>query len=52
HDVALVSLLKPSSWKLNTFWDGCRVYEEPKDTRFMLMKYLIRGAYITGVWAK
>ncbi|KAJ7143960.1 hypothetical protein C8R44DRAFT_915780, partial [Mycena epipterygia] len=44
HDVALVSMLKPSSWKPNTFWDGCRVYEESKETRFMLMKYLVRGA--------
>ncbi|KAJ7105516.1 hypothetical protein C8R44DRAFT_639068, partial [Mycena epipterygia] len=47
HDVALVSMLKPSSWKPNTFWDGCRVYEEPKETRFVLMKYLIRGAYMS-----
>ncbi|KAJ7690524.1 hypothetical protein B0H17DRAFT_936046, partial [Mycena rosella] len=25
HDVTLVSMLKPSSWKPNTVWDGCRV---------------------------
>ncbi|KAJ7082342.1 hypothetical protein C8R43DRAFT_909683, partial [Mycena crocata] len=46
HDVALVSMLKHSSWRPNTFWDGCRIYEEPQDTHFIFMKYFIRGAYM------
>ncbi|KAJ7655481.1 hypothetical protein B0H17DRAFT_904071, partial [Mycena rosella] len=46
HDVALVSMLKPSSWKPNTVWDACRVYEEPKQTQLIFMKYLMRGVYM------
>lgn len=46
YDVALVSMLKSSSWKPNTVWDGCRVYEEPKETQLLSMKYLVRGAYM------
>lgn len=49
YDIALVSMLKSSSWKPNTVWDGCCVYEEPKETRLMFMKYLIRGAYMWPV---
>ncbi|KAJ7651825.1 hypothetical protein B0H17DRAFT_1269904 [Mycena rosella] len=51
HDVALVNMLKPSSWKPNTVWEGCRVYEEPKETQFLFIKYLIRGAYMCTVYA-
>ncbi|KAJ7082343.1 hypothetical protein C8R43DRAFT_1092786 [Mycena crocata] len=50
HDVALVSMLKHSSWRPNTFWDGCRIYEEPQDTHFIFMKYFIRGAYMAPVF--
>ncbi|KAJ7696268.1 hypothetical protein B0H17DRAFT_929612 [Mycena rosella] len=50
HDIALVSMLKPSSWKPNTVWDGCRVYEEPKQTRLIFMKYLIQGVYMCPVF--
>ncbi|KAJ6483463.1 hypothetical protein DFH09DRAFT_1212316 [Mycena vulgaris] len=50
HDVALVSMLKPSSWKPNTVWDGCRVYEEPKQTQLIFVKYLIRGVYMCPVF--
>ncbi|KAJ7768112.1 hypothetical protein DFH07DRAFT_1008731 [Mycena maculata] len=47
HDIALVSKLKPSPWRPNTVWDNCRVYEEPRETRLLLVKYLIRGAYMS-----
>ncbi|KAJ7754717.1 hypothetical protein B0H14DRAFT_2404958, partial [Mycena olivaceomarginata] len=54
HDIALVSMLKrmlkPSSWKPNTVWDGCRVYEEPRETKFIFMKYLICRAYLCPVF--
>ncbi|KAK7041128.1 hypothetical protein R3P38DRAFT_2512305, partial [Favolaschia claudopus] len=46
YDVALVTMLKPSTWKPNTMWDGCLVYEEPQKTDFIFMKYFIRGAYM------
>ncbi|KAJ6562807.1 hypothetical protein DFH09DRAFT_920725, partial [Mycena vulgaris] len=50
HDVALVSMLKPSLWKPNTVWDGCCVYEEPEQTQLIFMKYLIRGLYMCPVF--
>ncbi|KAJ7711865.1 hypothetical protein B0H14DRAFT_2357209, partial [Mycena olivaceomarginata] len=50
HDAVLVSMLKWSSWRPNTVWDGCRVYEKPKETRLMFIKYLIRGAYMRSAF--
>ncbi|KAJ7887705.1 hypothetical protein B0H13DRAFT_2235087 [Mycena leptocephala] len=48
HDIAPVSMLKHSSWRPNTLWDGCRAYEEPKESQLMFMKYFIRGPSILG----
>jgi hypothetical protein len=51
HDIALVSMSKHSSWKPNTLWDGCRVYNELKESQLVFMKYFIRGAYMSPVFA-
>lgn len=50
HDVALVHYFNSSTWKPFTKWDGCRVYEEEKSFSFVLLKYLIRGAYMIPVF--
>jgi hypothetical protein len=43
-DVALVRWLEPSNWKPRTSWEGCQVFEKKKDTAFVGLEYVIRGA--------
>ncbi|KIJ32951.1 hypothetical protein M422DRAFT_183772, partial [Sphaerobolus stellatus SS14] len=44
HDITFIWILRPSSWKPKTKWEGCKVFEE-KEFDFFLMKYLIRGCH-------
>ncbi|KIJ28811.1 hypothetical protein M422DRAFT_269862 [Sphaerobolus stellatus SS14] len=44
HDIAFIRILRPSSRKPKTKWEGCKVFEE-KEFDFFLMKYLIRGCH-------
>jgi len=43
-DIALVQVFRPSSWKPFTVWDGCQVYDEVKELKFILVESLVRGA--------
>lgn len=45
-DFALVHMLKDSTWKPNTKWAGCRIYEEMKEPRFVLVRDILRGAHM------
>ncbi|KII90328.1 hypothetical protein PLICRDRAFT_107314, partial [Plicaturopsis crispa FD-325 SS-3] len=46
QDIALVRMFQSSSWKPNTFWDGCQVCDEAKEPMFVMMEYLVRGAHM------
>ncbi|KAJ6588227.1 hypothetical protein B0H19DRAFT_924249, partial [Mycena capillaripes] len=48
-DLAIVQVMKKSSWRPRTVWDGCAVYEEEKNFSFLLMDYIIRGALLVPV---
>lgn len=34
----------------STFWDGCKVFEEPGGCEFILMDYVVRGALLSPVF--
>lgn len=46
YDIALVRMLKPNAWRPKTMWEGCRVYQEQKGTQFVMLEYLLRGAFM------
>ncbi|KAJ7624177.1 hypothetical protein B0H17DRAFT_884530, partial [Mycena rosella] len=50
HNIGLVNMLTPSKWVPKTKWAGCRVYEEKKTTRFIMLKYLVRGTHMIPVF--
>jgi hypothetical protein len=46
-DVALVhKLTSHAKWKPNTLWDGCKVLEEDKNSTFLIMDEVVRGALL------
>ncbi|KAK6972028.1 hypothetical protein R3P38DRAFT_2383447, partial [Favolaschia claudopus] len=45
-DVAIVNPMKLSKWRPKTVWDGCFVYKEGKESSFLLLDYVIRGALL------
>ena len=50
HDVALVHMFDPTTWKPSTKWRGCQVHEESHQHSFVLLKYLVRGAHMIPVF--
>ena len=42
-DIALVQVFQQSLWKLFAMWDGCKVYDEIKDPKFILVESLVHG---------
>jgi hypothetical protein len=43
-------MLQHSKWKPNTVWEGCRVYDESKEPRFVLPKFLVRGVHMISTF--
>ena len=50
EDVVVVRTFKKSKWKPKTTFKGCYVLEEETQPRFVLAKYLTRGAHIVPVF--
>lgn len=50
HDVAIVHLFKPSSWKPSTSIENSEILDEMNKPQLVLMKYLIRGAHMVPVF--
>jgi hypothetical protein len=48
--MAVVHLFKQSSWKSKTNIAGCHVIEEVNEPRFVMLRYLIRGAHMIPVF--
>jgi hypothetical protein len=49
-DVALVHAFTQTKWKSNTMWDNCQVCVEARDSSFILMDYVVRGALLCPVF--
>lgn len=49
-DMALVHPFAQDSWKPRTMWDNCQIRAEAKNTSFMLMDYVIRGALLCPIF--
>jgi hypothetical protein len=49
-DIALVHAFTQTKWKSNTKWDNCQVRVEAKDSSFVLMDYIVRGALMCPVF--
>lgn len=49
-DVALVHAFTQNKWKPHTLWNNCQIYAEAKESSFILMDYLIRGALLCPVF--
>ncbi|KAJ7645259.1 hypothetical protein DFH06DRAFT_1426092, partial [Mycena polygramma] len=47
EDIALVRLLKKSTWRPKTMWKNCRIFEEGR-TMFILPRYFVRGAHLVN----
>ncbi|KAJ7125530.1 hypothetical protein C8R43DRAFT_1146762, partial [Mycena crocata] len=45
EDIALVRLLKKSTWRPKTLWKNCRIFEDGR-TMFILPRYFLRGAHM------
>ncbi|TFK47051.1 hypothetical protein OE88DRAFT_1774381 [Heliocybe sulcata] len=51
-DIAVVRMFTRSAWKPNTLWDGCRIYEELRETTFVMMDYIARGALLSPIFGQ
>jgi hypothetical protein len=49
-DMALIHTFKQTKWRPNTMWDKCQVYAEAKESSFVLMDYVVRGALLCPVF--
>ncbi|KAJ7599598.1 hypothetical protein C8J56DRAFT_1011188 [Mycena floridula] len=46
-DLALVRMFTPErKWKPRTIWDGCQIFSEGKESTFVSMEYITRGALL------
>ncbi|KAJ7114378.1 hypothetical protein C8R44DRAFT_630272 [Mycena epipterygia] len=50
-DLALVCMLDRSRWKPRTRWAGCQIRDEAKESSFLSMEHVIRGALLAPVSA-
>jgi len=48
-DLALIHGFTRSKWKPRTFWKGCRILDEDKNSSIVGMSYLLRGALMCPV---
>ncbi|KAJ7899708.1 hypothetical protein B0H13DRAFT_2234203 [Mycena leptocephala] len=48
-DVALVHMFEASRWKPRTRWAGCQIRDEVKESSFLSMEHVIRGALLAPV---
>jgi hypothetical protein len=48
-DVALVHMFKTSRWKPKTRWAGCQIRDEAKESSFLWMEHVVRGALLAPV---
>ncbi|KAJ7318563.1 hypothetical protein DFH08DRAFT_714586, partial [Mycena albidolilacea] len=48
-DVALVHMFKTSRWKPKTRWAGCQIRDEAKESSFLWMEHVVRGAFLAPV---
>jgi hypothetical protein len=51
HDIAVVRIFKYSSWQPKTSIEGCHILEEAEEPRFVMLKYMIRGAHIIPIFS-
>ena len=51
HDIALLQTLEPSSSRVNTMWEECRIFEE-KEYEFVFVKYMIRGCHFVPTFER
>jgi hypothetical protein len=45
-DFAMLRMLKESTWKPNTKWEGCRAYEELKGAKLISVQDVVRGVHM------
>ena len=49
-DMALVHTFTQAKWRPYTMWDNCQIYEEARESSFVLMDYVVRGAFLCPVF--
>lgn len=49
-DIALVHAFTRNSWKPCTMWDNCQISSEAKESSFVLLDYVVRGALMCPVF--
>lgn len=49
-DIALVHAFANDKWKPNTLWDNCQIRAESKESSFVSMDYIVRGAVVCPVF--
>lgn len=51
QDIAVVHLFKHSTWRPRTPIEGCSVLDEAREPRFVMLKYMLRGAHIIPIFS-
>jgi hypothetical protein len=51
HDVAVIRMFKDSTWRPNTLIARCPIQAEANEPRFVMLKYLIRGAHMIPIFS-
>jgi hypothetical protein len=49
-DIALVHSFTRTKWKPDTMWDNCQICVESRESSFMMMDYVVRGALLCPVF--
>jgi hypothetical protein len=49
-DVALIHTFTGTKWKPNTTWDNSQIRLEARESSFVLMEYVVRGALLCPVF--
>jgi hypothetical protein len=49
-DIALVHPFTRNSWKPYTMWKNCQILAEARDSSFVLLDYVVRGALLCPVF--
>jgi hypothetical protein len=49
-DIALVRTFTRNSWKPYTMWKNCQISAEAKNSSFVLLDYVVRGALLCPVF--
>lgn len=48
-DIALVHTFTRNSWKPHTMWDNCQIRAEARESSFILMDFVVRGALLCPI---